>query len=587
MCDKYEGADHKLQSGRGLREQWLERQRKRKLEEPKADPPEQSPAPKVQPPEQPKVAPPEQPKVAPPEQPRPPALKKPNVLKEQPKVSLNYSAADPGDHNSTAVNRVQVTFEELVSDLATHYIGNSSVCQGIAAFVKERLKHPVVEVKGKVCMVLEGPCGCGKLTAVRNVARVMGLEIRVVNMIDFDPVGGAQPVNFAEQLRNKLTTKNMFAANAPIVVLQGFDGWSQSKRSATIKILGHYAGKATRQPKGTKKRAKTLGALSTQEILAIERRKRVCNPVVITTSDQYYADRKSLLPLGVLMKLAPAPADRVSKVIEKFAARLKFTIGATRIHELVVTSNGDTRFLLNQLELWRGTSAGSTKTLREMGYFDLTNYLFQPRRGPMKRRRRPDDDDTEVTEIDQAVDHDMLIPAISTNYTRALEPQDPDNSTQMCEAIMRCAEVSEALSICAMTSNPMGSFGTREHLVGRVISYPRTFKNYEFVNRGFLTMDNTVACKQQYLRISADSHSAIPCSSHRLHAFRWTIDETRLFVSLFNGINLGQGPECKPVHLLLVPTKHKARTKLTECESNTQSNVESKRLGSNFILKDI
>lgn len=359
----------------------------------------------------------------------------------------------------------------LTDKYSAFYVGQPAVLNAVTEFVTRRLAQPMVGDGEQPTLVLEGPSGCGKLTAVRHVARLKNLQVRVVGAGEFSEKIGAQ-------LRDVVSSRDAFTRQRPVVVFAGLDAWEGPMQSAAFDLFRVLAG--VKVAPGKKKRPRAAPAQPSSVKLAL----RQCNPVIVTTGDRYWRERKSLVKLTTFVKVAPPDPKQLAMMLTKLSARLNVPMPAEAQRQLIACANGDVRYMITQLELWQ-SGARTRKDTVDMLYFDLVDYLFKTRdAGPPER-------------LDQAVDHDMLLPAVAENYALAYE----DNTV---ENMARASLAADALSDCCMTDVPTGSFGTRDALVCLLRQQPRKFRRYNFPGR--MRVESEIETKAAHLRASATSY---------------------------------------------------------------------------------
>lgn len=323
------------------------------------------------------------------------------------------------------------TQERFVDLLRDRYVGNKSIIHEISEFIKVRTANPVPLPKQNVALVIQGPSGIGKMTAIRHCCRVEKRVLIEVSASDFYPKSKQQPLTFEEQLYSIINSKNVLTGAVPVVVLHGFDGWESSMIRSTICVLKKIKGIKERKKKqsDSKKPKKPLRGIymSTKELLHLRAMNNQCNPLLITVSDTYFKERKLLQQVAKITRLyQPKPADMV-KILTQLVAWLNnkgesVKMTNKQISALAGSANGDIRYMLNQFEFWRRSpSADCSKELPEMGYFSLLDYLFKPSKKTTEANK-------------QAADHDMLQMAVYQNYP-AVAGDDLDRMADLSDDI--------------------------------------------------------------------------------------------------------------------------------------------------------
>jgi DNA polymerase III delta prime subunit len=419
----------------------------------------------------------------------------------------------------------------ITSFFQDHYIGRDDVLRQIHSFVTDRLTHPLTDQNVKVALALQGPTGCGKLTAIRHVCRTAKLRLQVLSLNDFCH---SSNLTFEEQLFSKMSSYNVIDRVRPIVVIQGFDGWDVVQQRKIIKLLQEFEGNAPRGPK-RKKGSKNIKALhvTVQDQIHLVQSKRMCNPIILTLSDQYFRERKNVMKVSLLVKTSPPPENTMVTMGSRLAKRMQFQITETQLREIALSSNGDLRHMMNQLEFWRGTTDGriaamSTKNITVMGYFDLVSYYFSPPRRDLRRQKLQHQALTAIVQEnkklvqknsfggdlsvyedtagmfspyqqkEQAMHHDMLQPAIYTNYPIAFKNQ-----------IHNLCESAELLSMWDTVSGDNGYTPSWVYEVAHLTlqTKPKKCGQFEFPKPQFFQLSSITHKNAEYLDLSAQSYA--------------------------------------------------------------------------------
>lgn len=467
----------------------------------------------------------------------------------------------------------------LVSVFNEHYVGRTDVAQSVYSFVSERLQRPRLNTGEKPLLLLQGPHGCGKATLVRHVGRLMGGR-KILSFQDEDMMGDKE---FQTCLWRIMTNKPI-QDGRPVVLLTGIDGWPRKRLLLFIKMMEGLQGKKVHKAKGrgkgktsvsdqvTRKSTGGRKLLTAQDSRQNELLNTVCNPIVATISDTYFRERKDVYRVSEVVKVPIVPFEKMMMVTQKLLPRIQARVGQGVLRTLVTMANGDLRYMMHQMELWRGQTIPDVPVdslahaVSEMTYFDLTNYLFCPQRTTEKQsmeardihrkksiQRRnqksmsmvlldEDDDhgrqqqvvnikhretvDTEYTSMEQrfhkARDHDMLTAAFHTNY--------PKWASSLEELSMRADLLSsvETMQAPMYKGNGHGHNPTLplELLVRTAHLGPRRFQRYDFPSN--LSMEKEVLTSLEALHIS----------QHSYHSLRETVVEVRDRVGIFDNEDL-------------------------------------------------
>ena len=375
------------------------------------------------------------------------------------------------------------------------YVGDETVRLSLIDFVRKRWAQPIAAPPELLpIMILEGPAGCGKMTAVRDMARILQAKVLVVNEIDFTTKGK----DFQAQLYGKCTAHRAFETQRPIIVLQHLEQW-KGRLSDAMKVLAYLGGKQkSKKPKANKKAVVSLSTLVEHRI-----KSRICNPIIITTSDEYYKERLEIRKLGNHLSLKPPPLHLQHIMLDKMSTKLELKLSKDEIHRIAQIAQGDIRSMIILLE----NGCHGSKDRRELGYFELSDLLFQP----LKVADTPD-------LRYQIANHDSLMPLITENYL--------DAATDLKSAM----DVSDMLSLHDMIQYDSESIPKDLLVQQMVVVRPQKFKfrPTKFPNRR-KTMSTAEA--REYLRESSVSYRCryeTPFQARqRLDWFPWTEQPSR------------------------------------------------------------
>lgn len=259
--------------------------------------------------------------------------------------------------------------------LRDHWVGPVDTQDAVRNFIQARLAAPIPERGNPCVLILEGPSGCGKVTLVRSAARVLQRDV-----VEFSNDCKKSDETFAVQLRNAMTCTNVCKQGArPIVVLRSLDQWESQQLQAFLSITRALLG--TKQPKEPapeqpkKKRTHLVGARLMEHRMAL----RACNPIIVTTSDQYYAARKSVRSVGQHLAVAPLIHGSLTRIAKQIAKEDGGSLTDAELATIVQRCQGDLRFMFRALEL----GASGEKDPQTAGYLDACKRLFVTGGPPM------------------------------------------------------------------------------------------------------------------------------------------------------------------------------------------------------------
>jgi replication factor C large subunit len=204
---------------------------------------------------------------------------------------------------------------------------------------REAVRKLLIAIKNKKPVIVHGPVGSGKTSAVQAIAKDFGSELIELNASDFRTKD-----NINEIVKSALEQKSLFAKEK-IILVDELEGLSGTKDRGGIAALN---------------------ALLTAK-----------SPVVMITSDAYDIKLRDIRKKAELIKFEKLFPEEIMRITGEISKKENIQISQSDLKKLALLADGDARAAINDLQAFSGNIEGLGQREKETSIFNILKLIFR------------------------------------------------------------------------------------------------------------------------------------------------------------------------------------------------------------------